>query len=327
LNPFEKTFDAQYMATSISIAATNDAKGASCPKGYDLDITSKMPYEVRPIFNSHWLEFTCSPEAENQSDIWTPGAVDYGKRYTQVMNADLSLAWTIPYRGFPWSYRPGAFLDPYRLSSDGIYLYFVPLFIPGGDGWYSPGYFYNDSVLYRLNLHTGDFKVVLPYTKIDGYAFSLSPNDQYLAYRNPNEENIVHINDLINGNDTQVKLDGTYELTGAFVWTSDSKQVFFASAKPGWLDGKAGISIFMLNINKMELHTKLFNDRRLLIPSFCSEEQNFSSWVDGDKLCVRSLDYMSEAYFSDLLLNINTGNLIVIATPKPGLAITATPTP
>ncbi len=131
------------------------------------------------------------------------------------------------------------------------------------------------------------------------------------------------------GDDAHIKLNSVYELTGAFVWSPDSMRVYFASAKTGWEEGKGGTSIFRLNRSNLELQAIVYNDRRLLIPFSCYNEQTGSSyfWVDRNKLCVMSLDYGSEDYFSNLLLNVSSGNLIVVATPKPGFANTSTPAP
>jgi hypothetical protein len=315
-------------ATSLSYLATNwapiyatlDKRTVKCDDGYQLE----LPEEVDKMSNEAWSIFTCSPVPKDHKTIWTPGVIDYSRRYTKLIKTDLSQSWIISHRDFSWSNRPNAYLSVRWWTHDGNYVYLVPAVSPSSSGFYAPGYFWDSSVLYRLNLISGEFETILPYAE-KGYSFALSPNGQYLVYANPEEKKIVRIRDMISGDETYIELEENYVLTGAFVWKPDSTKLIFASAMNGWDKKNAGISIFKLSMKNMYVQTLLYNDRRLLIPFPQVKDKNLYYWTNENLLNVRSLDYMSTEYFNELALDIQTGYIVVLATAMPRSVNTAPP--
>jgi hypothetical protein len=302
-----------------------DKRGVKCDVGYKLEI----PDVVVQMSDETWSIFTCSPQSEDSDAYWTPGAVDLGSRYTKLIKTDFSQSWTISYNDFRWSNKPDVYLSVYRWTQDGHYVYLEPG-LPGGSGFYAPGYFWNSNHLYRLNLISGKFETILSDSE-NGFAFSLSPDGQYLAYANALEKKVVHIRNMSSGEEQQFLLDGDYVLTGTFVWKLDNTKLFFASALNGWEDGKAGISIFMLTLKNMHIQTVLFDDMRLLVPNrdyvWSNREVLKYLWPGENLLSVVSLYDGSLEYHSELALDIQTGNIIVLAIPRPGLVKSATPKP
>ena len=305
-------FQATQLAYWDALDASLEAKGAICRDGFKLEYRESIPR----MSNEQWTLFTCSPKPEDFQTQWTPGVVDYGQRYTQVISTDLTTTWTILHTDFSWSKRPQALLSTYRWTQDGKYLYLVPLTYPGGSGWYAPRYFTNGHVLYRLNLETGEFETILRYSK-SSFAFLLSPDDRLLAYSYPDEELVVHIRVMENNVERQIELEGNYVRTGAFAWKPDGSKLFFASALTGWEDGAAGISIFKLTLDNMHLQILRNNDMRLLIPfpEYANQERLY--WQDDSLLYIMSLDYLSHDYYSNLALDVNTGIVVAISTPTP----------
>ena len=314
-----------YPTNWVPALATLDNRAVRCDDGYELELPELIDY----MSNDIWSIFTCSPKPKDFKTMWTPGVVDYSKRYTKILKTDFSQSWVIWHKDFLWSNRPNAFLSARRWTQDGNFVYLVPAQSPSGDGFSPSDYFRDSNELYRLNLNSGNFEIVLPYVRY-GYSYTLSPNGQYLAYSMPDEKKVVHIKDMSNNDEQQIVLKGDYALTGAFAWSVDNAKLLFASAVNGWKDGNAGISIFMLTINNLHLQPILLNDRRLLIPFpqwKDGEHKDITYWADKNLLYVWSLDNMSVEYFSELALDVQSGNIVVMTTPNPSLIGTSTPKP
>jgi len=310
-----------YLATNWApVYATLDSRAVKCDDGYQLEV----PEVIDRNSNDTWSIFTCSPKPTDYKTMWTPGVVDYGKRYTEILKIDSSQKWIVSHRDFSWSNRPGAYLWTYSWTQDGNYLYMIPMTIMSGDGYSPYVYFLDSKVLYRLNLNSGDFETILPYADGRAYGYSLSPNGQYLVYAIPEEKKIIHIRDMGTGTETQLEINGDYVLTGAFVWKDDNKKVVFASALNGWDTNSAGISIFSLSIPEMGLHTLVYNDTRMLVPAPRWDGKNYY-WSDENTVFLTSLNDSAEYFLDEFTLNVRSGNVIAIptATPYP----TRTPTP
>jgi hypothetical protein len=307
-----------------SIAATNAARGASCLPGFELE----LPESVPSMPNDLWTIFTCSPQRPRVKPGETPVTVDYRTRYTKVISVDRTREWTIPHTQFYWTNRPGALLTTYRWSVDGKYLYLLWHYYPGPDGGDATIYFSitEDVALFRLHLDTGIFESVLPYAE-QSYAFSLSPDNRYLAYRNPDEQTAIRIREIDTNREIRKDLYGDYVLTGAFVWRADSQAVFFASAMKGWEEGKAGTSIFSIAVRDMTMRMLLYNDKRILIPFPCRDNRTLYSWSGDNYLCITSLDENSDAALQNFLLNVRTGEVVPAPTRTPTGPKTSTASP
>lgn len=320
INPIRETVESQLATSWAPVYATFIARNIMCDDGYELELPDRVIF----MSNETWSIFTCSPKADHYKDSITPGVVDFGKRYTKLVKTDFSQNWIISHKDFSWSGRPHALLYSLLWTQDGKYVYLIPAHYPSGDGFDARDYFWDGKALYRFNLSSGDLLSILPYAN-RVYAYSLSPNEEYLVYSTPEKKGIVHIQNMNNGIEQQVEIEGNYVLTGAFVWNYDSTQLFFASALEGWDEGKSGISIFRLSMKNMHLQAVLYNDNRLLVPYPNWESSKY--WTDENMLNVMSLHYMSADYLSELTLNIETGKIIVLATPNPSYVYTATPQP
>ncbi|HCR70182.1 MAG TPA: hypothetical protein DIW23_01960 [Anaerolineae bacterium] len=214
-------------------------------------------------------------------------------------------------------------LTTYKWSLDENYLYLIPV-LENGSGFYAPGYFWDNSSLYRLNLTTGEFQSILSSKSNNGYSFSLSQNGEYLAYSEFGSK-LVHIKNMYNDEERLFNIEGDYVLSGIFVWSNDSSSLVFASAMNGWEDGNDGISIYKISINDFNLERILSRDKRLLIPYPQYETNNY--WVNENLLYVTSLNYLSYEYFSKLVLDVKTGSVDILSTPEPHLIGSPTPKP
>jgi hypothetical protein len=292
------------------VPATLEARNAKCKDGFYLE----LPLDIIRYSNEKWTLFTCSPASQNKDDKWTPGVVDYGTRYTQIIKADLSKAWTIQHNTFDYSVidRPDALMTPYRWTADGKYLYLYPYSYPGGSGFPQSAFLYTlISSLYRINLETGDFELVLRSDQFG--ALALSPNDQFLAYSEQDKPGIIHIRNMENGNDLQVKLNEKIVAAGAFIWNSENTKVVFSVgyAKQGdnWQDDLSGTSIFVLTPKNMYVQKVSSKDSRIFEPYECSDN---NVWLDENTICLYSINPELDSWNKVFAFNIKTGQVVFL---------------
>ena len=288
---------------SDSVYATLEARGAVCEDGFVLG----LPDEVISSSNEDWTVFTCSPRSNS-------GVVDPSKGYTTVINHDLSQTWIISHEGLDWRDIQQPSLSTYRWSADGSYLYLVPFTYPGASGFNASSFFGGDSVLYRLNLGSGEFETILPESG-NFSSFALSPDDQILAYVTMDEQGVVYLRNMDTGEETAYPLDGDFVNTGAFVWTPDSNQVIFASAIEGWLENKAGISIVKITLRPNHIQVILNNDPRLLIPWTHFEDGEYEYWRENGILNLISINFGTELPYYDWAIDIRTGIVLKSSPP------------
>jgi len=297
---------------NIIIPSTMEARKAKCKDGYILE----MPLDVIIYSTNQWSIFTCSPVPEDPDQLWTPGVVDYGTRYTQVLKTDFSQSWVIQHSSFDYSKinRPDALMIPYRWTKDGSYLYLYASYYPGPSGGGAVVAFYDVDPLYRLNLKTGKFETMLQGV----LSFSFSPNDQYLIYIKQEEPNVIHLLDMSGGTEKQIPFDGGL-VTGRFSWSLDSTKVVFASGF-----GKSGedislVSVYVLSIKYSRIQPLLIKDSRMLIPDSLGEE-----WINPETIRMFSLS-SNEELWGDYTLNIKTGEITALSTPTPEPTLEKTP--
>lgn len=293
------------------IPATLEARNVKCKDGFILE----QGLDVIQASNDKWTLFTCSPQPQNQDKRWTPGVVDFGTRYTQIIKNDLSKTWTIQHSTFDYSIidRPDALMIPYRWTADGKYLYLYPRYYPGGSG-FPQSAFLNTHInsLYRINLETGKFTLFL---KRDQFgAFALSPNDQLLAYSENDKPDVVHIWNIETDTDLQVKLNEKIVAAGAFIWNSEStKVIFFAGygkQSDNWLDDLSATSIFVLSPQIMHVQKVLAKDSRLFEPSGCFN--NDDVWLDENTICLYSTNYELDSWNKFFTFNIKSGSVVFL---------------
>lgn len=314
-----------YMFTSVP--STLEARNAKCEDGFAIELL----LDVVRMSNDEWIVFTCSPIPTNKKDIWTPGVVDYGTRYTQIIKADLSKTWTIQHNEFDYSIidRPDAFIAPYRWTADGKYLYFYPKYYPGLDGGNTTTIFHtfiND--LYRINLQTGEFELVLQTKDFD--ALSISPNDQFLVYSQWDEPNIIYVRNLQNGDNAKVTLNEDIIASGHFTWSPDSESVVFVTPHGirnlPTVDDTSSTSIFVLTLKNMRVQKILSEDTRIFAISDDCNKDKKGVWINQNTICLYTLNNEHEDWNSYFSINIKTG-LISYIRPFLDPTPTVTPTP
>ena len=294
---------------NIEVPATLEARNAKCKDGFVME----MYLDVIWLSNDQWTLFTCSPKAEDRGKRWTPGVVDFGKRYTQIIKTDLSTTWTIQHDTFDYSKidRPNALMMPFLWTADGRYLYLYLNYYPDPDGGPQSEFFrsyIND--LYRLNLETGEFKLFLKSNQFSALAFS--PNDQVIAYSGQDEPDVIHIRNMETETDLQVKLNEDIVASGAFTWNSESTKVVFFVGYGKQEEGDdpqadlSGTAIFILTPQNMHVQKILAKDPRTFIPISYNCSDN-GVWIEDDTICLYSINNELESWNNIFTLNINTG--------------------
>jgi len=294
----------------VAVPATLEARNVKCKDGFVLE----QGLDVVRTSNDKWTLFTCSPIPQNINDRWTPGVVDYGKRYTQIIKTDLSKTWTIQHNTFDYSTinRPDALMTPYRWTADGKYLYLYPRSYPGGSGG-------TDSMsletyintLYRINLETGEFELVLRNDQYD--ALALSPDDQFLVYSENKKPDVIHVRNMENGNDLQVKLNEDIIVSGGFVWNSESTKVVviigYGKQAENSYDDLSGTAIFVLTPKNMHIQKVLAKDSRIFTPYKCSDN---IYWLDKNTICLYSINQELDSWNKIFTFNIKTGTILYL---------------
>jgi hypothetical protein len=319
------TFDS-FRATSDSVIATNWAiisatlnpRGAKCDEGLRIEV----PEVVDRMSNEDWSAFTCSPYEDTRLRTGTPEEIDYSKRYTEILSTDFSTKWRIYHDIFPWSNRFGTYLYATSWSQGGNYVFFVPVAIMSHCGGSTASFFQDTSPLYRFDLRSGEFEIILSEPNI--YAYGISPDGKYLAYAREDEKKVVHIRDLLTGEEKQITLERDYVLTGTFVWHANNREVVFASALNGWEDYSRGFSLFVLDTSDMHLKTYLYDDNRWLIPSVLWSKEE-PRWLDENTIRLISLNEEADYYWDEFTLNIRSWQINALPTPTRYPSITPTP--
>lgn len=288
------------------VPATLEARNVQCKDGFVIE----QYLDIIRYSNDIWTLFTCSPVPANKKDMWTPGVVDYGTRYTQLVKSDLSKTWTIQHSTFDYSIidRPDALMTPFRWTADGKFLYFYPRYYPGGSGFPQSAFLYTHiNSLYRINLETGEFELFLKRDQFGALAFS--PNDQFLAYSEYDKPNIIHIKNMETNEDSQIEIQEDFVATGAFIWHPDSaKVVFFAGygkQSDDWQNDLSGTSIFVLTPKNMHVQKVLAKDSRIFEPYRCSD--NHDVWLDNNTICLYSINHELDSWNKFFSFNIKTG--------------------
>ena len=291
----------------VAAPATLEARNVKCKDGFVLE----LGLDVIRVSNDKWTLFTCSPKPKNKDNRWTPGIDDYGTRYTQITRTDLSQTWTIKHSTFDYSEinRPDALMSPFRWTANGKYLYLYPDSYPDKSGFpQSAALRTHISSLYRINLETGVFELVLRHDQFG--AIALSPNDQFLAYSERDKPDLIHIRNMENGNDLEVKLNENIIAAGAFIWDLESTKVVFTIGygKQGvdWQDDLSGTSVYVLTPQNMHAQKILAKDSRIFIPYECSEN---IYWLNEYTICLYSNNHQLDSQNKIFTFNIKTGSV------------------
>lgn len=313
---FNATFNAHFatskannVATHTAAYATLESRKAVCSEGYDFnpffpeDIVKRL--DAFQTDTDRWTVIVCLPLKEKM-----------GLGYTQIINHNGSIVWTISYDNFklPEHYH---YLGASSVDRKHNSLYLRPS-LTNWSGWSPSMLFGMGDTIYRINLDTGELTTILPEIE-NGYYFdsSISPNYQYLVFSDSRQANLIHILNPLDGKTIKtIALDENYVITGDFTWTSSGTKLIFVAGINGWEQEKAGISIFRLDMNTLNLQTLLLNDKRNLVP--WPNSNSYELWLGNNILNLASIK-VSENDFSanEWAINIETGQLIQIATPTP----------
>jgi hypothetical protein len=181
-----------------------------------------------------------------------------------IINVNKKNLWTISYRditGFDSEYGCDCTVAIEHWSHDGRYLYVSPrIASSGGEEWF----WRSEIQLIRINLDNGTWVN----TKM-GSSFSFSPNDEFIAFRR--EKNLM-IHEFQTGEERIFTLPIDYTVLGRFTWSSDSKQIIFVCSSMDELlsddlpQKPSGFTLFLLNMDSMQVQTILEKDERYLYP-------------------------------------------------------------
>jgi hypothetical protein len=175
----------------------------------------------------------------------------------------------------------------YRWSLDGVFLYFLPSYYRG-DG----GYFITEPGLLRLDLKSGEVKTILePFGAFD---YTLSPNDELLAYSIFKQTGRIYIRSMASDLITTVQLPQNFWNVGIFEWTLDSKSFVFAAGVKGWDESNFGLSLYLYDVQTHSLTLLIDSDKRSFLPSEDDYDPNYGPvggrhWLDKDRLVLRSV--------------------------------------
>jgi hypothetical protein len=183
---------------------------------------------------------------------------------------------------------------------------------PQADGC---GLLYNGSDLYRVYLATGETEELLPANTTT--TLGLSPDEQRVVYLTTGKPTLnIHdlmTDEVINFDLAEAVGDGQ---TGAFVWSPFSEAIALVVAHNPCFGGWAvATSIYILNLETMNLAPVIEQDERLLMPT---------AWASQSELLAETP--AGEAFTIDLATNTVTPALTSTGTPAVTTPITATGT-
>jgi hypothetical protein len=302
---FNKSIETQIYIKATEIPSTLEARKVKCKDGFYLE----QPLDILQYSNDKWTLFTCSPIPKNENDKWTPGVVDYGTRYTELVKTDLSKTWTIQHKSFDYTIidRPDALMVPFWWTADGRYLYLYPRNYPGGSGFPRSAFLYSHiSNLYRINLETGVFE---PFLTSDHFgAIAFSPDSRFLVYSDRAQTDVIHIKNMETGDSSQVKLYEDIVASGAFLWSTDSTKVVFTAGygnqSNDWQDDLSGTAIFILYPKDVHIRKVLAKDSRIFMPHACSDHVY---WLDKNTICLYSSNNELDSWNKIYTFNLATG--------------------
>ena len=319
IKSYDATWDASFAtskartaATRVSAKATLTSRQATCSEGYRLSPSPEDVVKTLDTLQSDtdkWVVIVCLP------------AEDYSKAgYTQIINHDGSVTWTISYDTFKLP-RSSHFLGASGIDKRHNYLYLRPG-LTNWSGWAPLMLFGMNNEIYRMDLGTGEVVAILPEIE-HGYYFdsTISADYQFLVFSDSSQPNIIQV---LNPTDKKtikiIELDKKYVTTGGFTWTQDGEKLIFAAGNKGWEQGQAGISIFRLDMSTFQLQALLLNDRRNLVPWWNSD--SYKLWLDNNILNMGSIKIDENDFSSnEWAINIENGQVIHLESP------TSTPTP
>jgi hypothetical protein len=302
----QSTAQMRYLNTEVP--STLEARHAHCTNGFFIE----KYLDVVRYSNDEWTLYTCSPIPDDWNKEWIPGVIDFGTRYTRIVNKDYSKIWTIAHSSIDYSdmNRPDALLEAYKWSKDGKFVFIHPMYYPSGCGGPNTNFLRNNmNDLYQFNLKTGNMKLILQKNKYS--SFSISPDDHYLIYSEKENPKVTHIKNLENGKDLSITLNEDIIAAGAYVWDEESKRVVVFIAYEdveGGMGEMEGTGIYVISPEDLQVRKILEKDARTFVP-FCNSNDN---WLGKDILCLYAIGNDSNDWNDYFSINIETGKVVYL---------------
>ncbi len=231
--------------------------------------------------------------------------------YTKVSYQRSEIVWNLPALDLDESILgPEWFLEPYRWSNDGRYLYLMPSVLGFSD---CPSCFPIDGFgLFRMNLLTGKLETWFEPTH-EGYNFSFSPDERFFVYSDPDDLHVVRIRNQDSGKESALRFKEKYVDFGRFVWTTESSELLIVTGMGGYqlLSLNSGYSLLLYDLRDGSLKILIDNDPRQLIPA----SKDYSARPNGPWLSNEVLLLVESRSDATWMLNIRTGKLLPYVNP------------
>ena len=127
-------------------------------------------------------------------------------------------------------------------------------------------------VLFKIDLENRDVSILLP-PKKSAYAFSISLDGKYLVYIDQTTPEILHIQNLVSGEDKSIELKGNFTKSGGFTWVPDSNNelLFFGLS---YVDNLPISSLFFVDIANPSVKVLLTHQSGVYFPRPLNMERN-----------------------------------------------------
>lgn len=211
-----------------------------------------------------------------------------------IVSQDGKVRWNLEnplekYGWYEWSY----ILYRWSTQTDIAYLTIHPTI----DGFVP---FYQGSGLYRFNLSDGTMMEILPGQQPNVSNFSLSPDENLIAYESHSDDLLsLKIKHIETGSEKQIPLNG-YDSAGHILWSPDQDSIVFSvSTGDDWTNWH--ISLVSVNLKNLSSTIIYDNEKQALRPR---------EWLNQNEILVSS----GENFY---ILDIKTKKLKDFVQPTP----------
>ena len=161
--------------------------------------------------------------------------------------------------------------------------------------------------LFKVDLESREVSVLLS-PQVSSYAFSISPDGNYLGYIDQSAPGILHVQDLVSGEDKSFNLEDDFTRVGAFAWTPDSKELLLVGLS--FVDDLPVSSLILFEVANSSLTVILNHQSGVYFPGdLTSNESDY--WYQQDILYLGSIDNYP------IYINIRTKEIIQVSTTTP----------
>ncbi len=207
----------------------------------------------------------------------------------QVIKKNAPTIWTVDYKQvFEYMEQSGE-IFPVYWTKDGGYLYFSRRDCCADNDTMS-----NGNMLYRMNLETGEWKMI-----IGGYFnyYSFSPTSRRLLYILNDQAStgnplVLHVMDITSGSEVKFDFPG-FEQAGNVIWKEDGLQFVMVAKTGNRFDGYERFSIVVVDLKK--------NTPKVVIAD-SKVKLRIAQWSDDNVLTFEKQDYydIAEQSYYDL---------------------------